>query len=141
MLSLIEVKCPHCGAEGQVILPPVGSIIIGPCPECLGLVIIFMGQALGLDNSVMLNGKFRDKKNHVIQVLFNFIRERIDGLIKDWEKSKAASELRPAPSPITAEEIKRFASEELRLLDGNQESFEAFFGSGGNELPPDASRA
>lgn len=141
MIILIEVKCPHCGAGGQVILPPIGSLIIGPCPECHGLVIIFLGQALGLDNAVMLNGKFRDKKNHVIQVLFNFIRERIDGLIEDWGKSEAASELKPALNPITTEEVRRFTRQELNLLDGSQESFDALFDSGGNELPPDASRA
>ena len=27
MLSLIEVECPHCGARGQIMIPPVGSII------------------------------------------------------------------------------------------------------------------
>ncbi|NIA13233.1 MAG: hypothetical protein GWP08_04075 [Nitrospiraceae bacterium] len=83
MLSLIEVTCPHCGAKGQIMLPPVGAIIVGPCPECKGLVVVFCGQVLPLDNQVMLKGTSEQQREHLMDVLTTFLQDRVTDLINE----------------------------------------------------------
>ena len=83
MLSLIEVTCPHCGAKGQIMLPPVGAIIVGPCPECKGLVVVFCGQVLPLDNQVMFKGTKEEQRAHLMDVLTSFLQERVIDLINE----------------------------------------------------------
>ncbi len=94
MLSLIEIKCPHCGAHGQVMLPPVGAIIVGPCPECHNMVVIFAGKALALDNDIILNGNAVARRDHIMQVLVAFLEERISKLV--------SAEDRPGGDPPAA---------------------------------------
>jgi len=83
MLSIVEVKCPHCGAEGRIMLPPMGSIILGPCPECSEMVVVFCGRVLPLDKEIVTEGSIEQRKAHLLQVLTQFLRERIDLLVKD----------------------------------------------------------
>jgi hypothetical protein len=89
MLSLIEVKCPHCGAQGQIMLPPLGAIIIGPCPECEGMVVVFCGRVLALDKAVMVDGSIEEKRDHLLEVLARFLHDRIERL---FEQQAAESE-------------------------------------------------
>lgn len=85
MLSLIEVTCPHCAAQGQIMLPPLGAIIIGPCPECHGMVAVFCGKVLALDNEIMTEGTTPKKRVHLNHVLGTFLKDRIDRLFTDDE--------------------------------------------------------
>jgi hypothetical protein len=80
MLSLIEVKCPHCGAQGQIMLPPLGSIIVGPCPECHEMVVVFCGKVMALDKNIMSHGSTEEKQEHLLEVLGVFLQERIERL-------------------------------------------------------------
>lgn len=150
MLSLIEVTCPHCGAHGQVMLPPVGTIIVGPCPECQGLVVVFCGQVLALQKETMLHGTREEKCEHMLSVLTDFLRDRInqmitddtaqttdappedkDALISDADIAMAsAGPVRRGSSkavPITEQEFSTFADVELKLLD-NKDYFRSIFG-------------
>jgi hypothetical protein len=145
MLSLVEVKCPHCGAHGQIMLPPLGAIIIGPCPECEGMVVVFCGKVLPLDKEIMLNGSALDKQEHLLEVLGVFLHDRIqrlfareahDGLLADTlqDKEEGALEegtrlslVRQIPAtPITKEEMDSFLSVELKLID-DRDYFRAIF--------------
>ena len=154
MLSMIEVTCPHCGTKGQIMLPPMSTIIVGPCPECQGLVVVFCGNALSLDNEIMLHGSVDERREHLMGVLTEFLHDRIWQILPDEnaeetetdefeaspsavsEESGAAHEgipqLFPAgsrkhSSQITQEEHDVFVSQELSLLD-KAESFRALFG-------------
>lgn len=150
MLSLIEVTCPHCGAHGQIMLPPVGTIIVGPCPECQGLVVVFCGHVLALRKETMLNGSREEKSEHMLNVLTEFLRDRInqmlsdetaqpvgasseerEGLIGDADIGMAAPEPvksgASTPAPITEQEFTTFADVELKLLD-NKDYFRSIFG-------------
>lgn len=151
MLSLIEVMCPHCGARGQVMLPPVGTIIMGPCPQCQGLVVVFCGHVLALDKEIMFSGSVEEKRAHILAILMGFLKERIEQMISDGpaegeeqsaaeqEESEAGSEHEHDPlhrasshaavseSPISEGEAVAFSSIELKLLD-NREYFKAIFG-------------
>ncbi len=151
MMSLIDVQCPHCGARGQIMLPPVGSMIIGPCPQCKELVVIFCGHVLPLSKETMLNSTLEDRREHLMQVLTDFLRDRVSKLISDdapaaEEESLSAqfdsiaevSEFNedeandsgslPAvkPGPITESEQARFTSVDLKLLD-NEAYFKSVF--------------
>jgi len=146
MLSLIEVTCPHCGAKGQIMLPPVGAIVVGPCPECKGLVVVFCGQVLPLDNDVMFKGSSEEQRDHLMSVLTPFIQDRVDELeaeeaqaheaasTKDAGEAEPVSRGEPAAAPqavgrsgITEDEVETFVGLELKLLD-NGDYFKAIFG-------------
>ncbi len=83
MQSLINVECPHCKTRGQILVPPVGSIIIGPCPQCSELVVIFCGQVLALDKDVMQSEDIESRRTHLLTVLNEFLQERISTLMTE----------------------------------------------------------
>jgi len=150
MLSLIEVTCPHCSAQGQIMLPPLGAIIVGPCPECHGMVAVFCGQVLPLDNNIMTSEDGGLKRAHLNDVLGTFLQGRIDLLFGDGEggdemayeelQASGGSDRPAAPTPlgkidpfgndhgapISQEELESFKNVDLRLLD-NPDYFKAIF--------------
>lgn len=154
MLSLIEVKCPHCGAQGQIMLPPLGAIIVGPCPECQGMVVVFCGRVMPLDSDIMNAGSLEEKQDHLLEVLGTFLQERIKrlftnkiedrpepsrdeaGLQDDLGEHEASSLMQPPgaisltgadqPDMISDEEFSRFISTDLKLID-NPKYFKAVF--------------
>ena len=152
MLSLIEVKCPHCGVQGQIMLPPLGAIIVGPCPECQGMVTIFCGRVLPLARDIMLQGAPQEKRDHLFSVLSGFLEDRIDrlftrpddevespdgllaeDLLEQFENEpgemvrlSASSYGAGGEMPISQEELDVFTNVDLKLID-NQEYFRAVF--------------
>ena len=154
MLSLIEVKCPHCGAQGQIMLPPLGAIIVGPCPECQGMVVVFCGRVMPLDSEIMAAGSTEEKQDHLIEVLGTFLQERIKRLFNPANAPEASPSApngalqedlgeheedssMPAPGAISLtgadqpdmisdEEFSRFITTDLKLID-NPKYFKAVF--------------
>jgi len=146
MLSIIDVKCPDCGAEGRIILPPLGAIIIGPCPECQGVVAVFCGKVLPLDGEIMQGGSLQEKKEHLMEVLGVFVHERIEQFFTEQENDATqsegngeepefqpdSSEQAEAALPKTAkrliseEEMNSFLNVDLKLID-NREYFNSVF--------------
>lgn len=108
MLSLIEVKCPHCGAQGQIIMPPMGAIIVGPCPECEGMVVVFCGLVLALDKEIMTTGSIESKQDHLLDVLGTFLQERIRRLF-----GNALAEEAEPQSPESEQDAEADAADEL----------------------------
>lgn len=82
MMSLIEVRCPHCGVKGRIMAPPLGTIIFGPCPECQEMVTIFCGQVLPLDKEIMTKGGDEEKKEHLLETLGLFLQDRIEQMFR-----------------------------------------------------------
>ncbi len=78
---MMEVECPHCFAKGQMQAPPPGAVIIGPCPRCSGMVVIFCGRALALDKDTMLDGTTEAKQEHLMAVLGEFLEERVQQIV------------------------------------------------------------
>jgi hypothetical protein len=156
MHSLINVECPHCKARGQIMVPPVGSIIIGPCPQCEELVVIFCGQVLALEKSIMLEESIEIRREHLLAVLQGFLEDRISALMTDdfelnsqsiteavegvdfeavtevpvVEPSAEFNELTEAEQSqtITQSEVDRFTDVDLKLLD-NKAYFKSVFGA------------
>lgn len=115
MLSLIEVQCPHCGARGQIMMPPVGAIIIGPCPQCNELVVVFCGHVLPLDKQIMESGGLEERREHLLSVLMEFLQERIGKLMSDEaesaeEEASGSEEEAPAISETSASKAQAGAS-------------------------------
>ncbi len=148
-MSLIEVKCPHCGAKGQIMIPPPGAIIVAPCPECQGLVVVFCGQVLALKKETMLNSSIKEKREHLLSVLTDFLKQRVVELISDDDEVEKGAGQLAAPkaemterisgaalpqvrkdrklNPISPDEMDRFRKDDLRLID-NPDYFKAIFG-------------
>lgn len=145
MLSLIEVECPHCGAKGRIMVPPVGAIIIGPCPQCQELVVVFCGQVLPLEKEIMSEGSLEERRDHLMDVLTRFLNDRLTKMLShdfgsDVSAIDEAGDTRGDVSaglvsrasnggnsgPITQGELKRFADVDLKLLD-NSAYFKSVF--------------
>ena len=143
MVPTIQVTCPHCGARGQIVLPPLGSIVIGPCPQCEEVVAVFCGQALPLQKDIILNGTYDERFEHVASVLQDFVEERLTELFQQAAggPEPASSAVRGAPgaasresgrsssdkpSRITQAEVEHFLRFELPRLD-NRYYFKAIF--------------
>ena len=131
-------------------LPPMGAIIIGPCPECKGLVVVFCGHVLPLENEIMVKGSFPDKHEHLMSVLTDFLSARVDKLLQEEpegqeqaradeqtdeeepqdqpKRRKAAAGGAPEPAAaITQEEVDAFVNVDLKLLD-DKNYFQTIFG-------------
>lgn len=135
-------------------VPPVGSVIIGPCPKCSELVVIFCGQALALEKHIMESDSMEDRREHLLAVLNDFLRERITGILTEEAKFETVapvdeaelsdfvadesiaeislghdkpSDAAPAPKGITQNEVDRFTEVDLKLLD-NRAYFKSVFG-------------
>ena len=126
MLSLVHIQCPHCGVVGKMIIPPGGTIIIGPCPKCSELVAIFCGEALALNKEIMLNGTNEEKEQHLLTVIRDFIENEIAETIHQSfeEKDDVIPPLQPdenLTTPrralISLDELQDFRNQELPLLD------------------------
>lgn len=149
MLTLIEVKCPHCGARGQIMLPPLSAIIIGPCPQCEGLVVVFCGQVLPLMKDIMENGTFQAKHDHLMAVLTQFVQERVMQLLQNVAESQEAEtaggseqelglqkiedgaiapeRAKDSFSQIAQAEVDQFVKVDLKFID-DKDYFEEVFG-------------
>ncbi len=154
MISLIEVKCPHCGAQGQIMLPPPGAMIVGPCPECQEMVVIFCGKVLPLDKDIMTKSSDEEQKEHLLETIGVFVHDRIERLFdkesspspaervamnsnfSEHENESAEGQGSPAEepeafasipqTPISQDELDSFLKVELKLLD-NPDYFKAVF--------------
>ncbi len=128
-------------------VPPVGAIIIGPCPQCTELVVVFCGHVLALDNETMENGSTDDRREHILGVLMEFLQDRISRLLSDdvelleGERGEEVAETDDAyasgnpsfdenrqagKSPISQTELERFTDVDLKLLD-NRAYFKSVF--------------
>ena len=143
MLSVVEIKCPHCGAVGQVIVPPMGQITIGPCPRCQELVVLFEGRVFALRKETMIYGTCEQKRRHLFTILTEYLREQVEDLIPDdseflgppedevkpkrsRRKSKPTIRNRKA-SRISKQEIEDFLRIDIPLL-AKKDYFEQCFG-------------
>ena len=86
-------------------LPPAGAIIVGPCPECQGLVVVFCGQVLPLKKDIMVEGSTKEKRQHIMTVLTGFLRDRVGQIVAEDDDVKDMNdEIPPKPQhPVVSE--------------------------------------
>lgn len=136
MFPVIEVQCPHCNATGQIMTPPLGSIIVGPCPRCEEMVLLFDGSIMPLDKDIIIDGTPEEKKQHLLEAIVDMAASRVDELIESGElaagsrhkkKKKELSEpaaerispsVRNREAPyISREDVRDFVNIDLHLID------------------------
>lgn len=143
MLSVIEIKCPHCGAVGQIIVPPLGQITIGPCPRCQELVVLFEGRVFPLDKEIMIYGTYQEKRKHLLSILTKFLKEQVHELVPDERELTGYPATKAKPrrqvkrckptirnakaGRISRQEVADFLRIDIPLLS-NREYFERCFG-------------
>jgi hypothetical protein len=141
MINIIKLKCPHCGVQGQLVLPEGDTILVGPCPECNNMVVIFAGKALALDTALMSRASKEEAFNHLYEVICAHVRERLDSVFGGAAQEQPAAEAAPAEETveqappaekrlqphISSREMQQFVKDELPLLD-NVDYFRAIFG-------------
>lgn len=138
---IIEVQCPHCGNRGTIPMPPLGALIIGPCPNCREFVMIFCDYVIPLEKGVLLNAPAQEKHKYLLAKLCQCLSEKIEKVVeqikpKDWEGGLKQFEEEidedwytqdgPPDGMITSEELLDFKKRELRLID-NKEYFKTHF--------------
>jgi len=134
MFPVIEVQCPYCKATGQIMTPPLGSIIVGPCPRCNEMVLLFDGAVMQLDKDIIAEGAPEEKKQHLLETILDMAAGKIDELLENGElgaeptngdsepKKRPGRRRRPsirnksAPS-ISRDDIRDFVNIDLHLID------------------------
>lgn len=129
-------------------VPPVGAIIIGPCPECKELVVVFCGHVLALEKDTMEQASIEGRRDHLLSVLTEFLQERISKLLneantveeegmgenfqKPSDQADESPDYQPEDTrtgergPISQTEFDRFTEVDLKLLD-NKAYFKSVF--------------
>ncbi|MBI5118937.1 hypothetical protein HZA56_20915 [Candidatus Poribacteria bacterium] len=152
MFPIIEVECPFCKTTGQIMAPPLGSIIVGPCPRCGEMVLLYNGTVMPLDKNIMTDGTIEEKKQHLLETIVDMVAVKVDEVIENDEfkpepkqkqsgkKGKAGAKKRVSPSvndrsapPITRDDIRDFVNIDLHLID-TRSYFEKVFGKKKIEL-------
>jgi hypothetical protein len=135
MFPVIEVQCPFCKTSGQIMAPPLGSIIVGPCPRCNEMVLLFDGTVMPLDKDIITEGSAEEKKQHLLETIVDVVATKVDELIENGEidtgskqrsrkKMSSLRKKRISPSvsdknapPISREDIRDFVNIDLHLID------------------------
>jgi len=106
---------------------------------------VFCGQVLPLEKDIVMNGSPREKHEHLMSVLTEFLEERVADLVRQttpdadaegesesWESSEeevadGEADEGPDKETISQPEIDQFVKVDLNLLD-NKDYFRAVFG-------------
>lgn len=144
MLSMIPVTCPHCGVNGQIMLPPLGAMIIGPCPKCDELVLVFLGKTLPLSKEIMTKGDLGQKAVHIQNVIMDHLDPKITQLVEqlgdevleglhdygsevgDYEPEVSKGK-KECPQHISMTEFEKFIKFDIPRID-NKDYFHQVFG-------------
>lgn len=116
--------------------PPAGSIIVGPCPRCNEIVLLFNGTVLPLDKDVISEGSIEEKKQHLLEAIVDMVATKVDELVESGELGTEAKEnrgrekpsasrrrkIRPSISdkkaqPISRDDVRDFVNIDLHLID------------------------
>jgi hypothetical protein len=126
--------------------PPLGSMIVGPCPRCDETVLLFDGSVMPLDRDIIADGSSDEKKQHMLEVILDMAAGKIDELIDNDELGSGSADrrsdlsgdsrserLRPSvrdkDAPfISREEVSDFVNIDLRLID-SKNYFDKVFAS------------
>ena len=138
-------------------VPPAGSVLIGPCPLCNEMVVLFAGRVMPLEKEVMLGSDLDAKREHLMEVLMGYVCGRVDEVLTNAnvssplveqdeetlremmensdEEPDEASHISLHPTvdadstmrPISDQEAEDFLRIDLPLL-AKPEYFRAFFG-------------
>ncbi len=125
MFPVIEVQCPYCKATGQIMTPPLGSIIVGPCPRCNEMVLLFDGSVIPLDKDIVTGGSPEEKKQHLLEAIVDVTATKIDELIDSGDlgnKPNGHTPVREAPKSFSTEVAPSVRNEEAPYISRQEVS-------------------
>jgi hypothetical protein len=110
-------------------VPQLGAIIVGPCPQCSEMVMVFCGRTLALDRTLLTNATTEEKRQHVLTALTGFLSERVDELVDQINETETIMSHeglgRQAPvSPLDDLVDEDVEEEAMALLDYDAETGE-----------------
>ena len=74
-------SCPHCGTPRIITSKvPKDVVVVMPCPNCRELVVLFRNKAIALSRKIMENGTFEQRKEHIAEIITEFIEPGMLGL-------------------------------------------------------------
>jgi phage FluMu protein Com len=144
MFPVIEVQCPFCKTTGQIMAPPLGSIVVGPCPRCNEMVLLYDGTVMPLDKEIIAEGTAEEKKHHLLETIVEMVAVKVDELIESGtieaepkirgrKRNIGSKRRRIFPSvtnrnaaPISRDEIRDFINIDLHLID-SKDYFDKIF--------------
>lgn len=78
------VVCPHCKSHRIVTAKvPKDVVVVMPCPSCSELVVLYRKKVIALDRSVLESGTMDDRKDHIAEVIAEFIEPNMFGALAD----------------------------------------------------------
>jgi hypothetical protein len=125
--------------------PPLGSLIVGPCPRCNEMVLLFNGSVMPLDKDIISDGTAEEKKQHLLEAIVDMVALKVGELVdseglgleqaeKPAKKNRRAGKRKITPSvkkkkapPISHEDVRDFVDIDLHLID-SKDYFEKIFG-------------
>jgi hypothetical protein len=128
--------CPHCGAP-RILLSriPKDVVAVLTCPNCSELVVVFRQRAAGLSRRVIEQGSFDEKKEHIAEIITEFLDPSIlqfpqpdaEDAENDALSPVAPAGDRPLRTPISQKEMEQFVRVDLNKIDEAQ-YFRKYFG-------------
>lgn len=115
--------------------PPMGSIVVGPCPRCDEMVLLYDGTVMPLDKDIINHGTSEEKKQHLLETIVEMVADKVDSVIEggnigpkpgkeSGKKKKDVQTTSIKPSvrdkkapPISREDIRDFVNIDLHLID------------------------
>ncbi len=88
MISTLVVTCPHCQAQGTMLLPPE-PLVIGPCPECHEPILV-IGHILPLCRDLLNQSSPGEKADHICGIVLAFLKEQLQTLYETADDSQPA---------------------------------------------------
>ena len=86
------VSCPHCGKTRiATAKAPRDVVVMMPCPECHELVALFRGKVIGINRDILENGSKEDRKNHIAELIEEFLPPELLSGEFDWSMPSGAS--------------------------------------------------
>jgi hypothetical protein len=124
--------------------PPLGSVIVGPCPSCSETVLVYDGTVMPLDKEIIADGSAEEKKQHLLEAIVDMAAGKIDDMIENGDiggesteqssessksprKKKLMPSVRDKKAPyISREDVSDFINIDLRLIDSKNYFDKAF---------------
>lgn len=136
------VVCPHCKSHRIVTARvPKDVVVVMSCPSCGELVVLFRKKVIALDRRILEEGNIEDKKEHLAEIIAEFLEPGMFGLgdasddealAEDISDEATADEDEDTDSsswlpPISERELDDFAKIQLEQLD-DADYFRKHFG-------------
>ena len=121
--------CPHCNVGGRAFLEVNTVVTLAACPECNGPIAFFLFQCLALHPN-FFDWSATQQREGLNDLLKAAISQVTADFIKDHHPIRRGGTDEQSPpenGPITAEEIRRFTTQEMPTVLDHADAFREIF--------------